>query len=520
MSRHIQARAPGRPLRSSAAVLPTHAAVRPAPAQRQLQGLVQEGLGGPGGALEPQTRELMTQRFGRDFSQVRVHTGSAAARSARALGAEAYTVGRDIVFDQGRYDPADRRSLGLLAHELTHVTQQSPLRTADAAQLPLGPAAAEGAAERNGARMERGGAGPMELASTAGEPLIQRQPKPGSKDPNQGHHVPAENLRPDAGTATISEEEAWGDTEARITPELENAFQDLVRVAAADAKFQVRDLVKSYDDSLSDPNKKFLAIMGAFLGGAGNTPNDPQREKFATASYSGALGGVMTSAMSGVLGILLDTGSVGDIKEAATLDVEEAVADKLTIDSDIYKNFENEARTSIQATFQDVWEHRSANLQTKEKSLSLAQRLRTVVRQEWGVHGDTGRNTLKTVGDALHKQLEQRLRPALDKLSKGQRSRRLWWGGGGGAIGGAVIGGAIGLAGGAGWAALGGLIGSVAGFGLGLAGGAIFNAVSKPKKDDSTWDKRREERFKKRNDPDQPKLDLDDDAYPAAAKAK
>ena len=64
-----------------------------------------------------------------DFSQVRIHTGPQAAASARAVNALAYTVGQNVVFDQGQYAPHSRTGQKLLAHELTHVLQQSvPLR--------------------------------------------------------------------------------------------------------------------------------------------------------------------------------------------------------------------------------------------------------------------------------------------------------------------------------------------------------------------------------------------------------
>lgn len=59
-----------------------------------------------------------------DFGDVRIHTDSAADESARAVGALAYTVGRDVVFAAGRYAPASPEGRALLAHELTHVIQQ------------------------------------------------------------------------------------------------------------------------------------------------------------------------------------------------------------------------------------------------------------------------------------------------------------------------------------------------------------------------------------------------------------
>jgi hypothetical protein len=61
---------------------------------------------------------------GYDFSEVRVHTDAKAEASARSIGALAYTVGNDIVFDHGRYSPGTTDGRRLLAHELTHVVQQ------------------------------------------------------------------------------------------------------------------------------------------------------------------------------------------------------------------------------------------------------------------------------------------------------------------------------------------------------------------------------------------------------------
>ncbi len=77
-----------------------------------------------GSALDGATRADMQARFGHDFSGVRVHSGTAAARSAAEIGALAYTVGSDIVFAAGRFAPATADGRTLLAHELTHVVQQ------------------------------------------------------------------------------------------------------------------------------------------------------------------------------------------------------------------------------------------------------------------------------------------------------------------------------------------------------------------------------------------------------------
>jgi hypothetical protein len=86
--------------------------------------IVNDVLRSPGQPLESRTRARMEQSFGRDFSQVRVHNGAQAARSARAVQAQAYTVGQSIVFDTGRYEPETTSGQRLLAHELTHTIQQ------------------------------------------------------------------------------------------------------------------------------------------------------------------------------------------------------------------------------------------------------------------------------------------------------------------------------------------------------------------------------------------------------------
>ena len=86
---------------------------------------VHEVLGSNGHSLDAATRSWMEPRFNYDFSGVRVHTDSRAARSAKEVNALAYTVGRDVVFGAGQYAPGTERGTHLLAHELTHVVQQT-----------------------------------------------------------------------------------------------------------------------------------------------------------------------------------------------------------------------------------------------------------------------------------------------------------------------------------------------------------------------------------------------------------
>ena len=87
--------------------------------------IVHDVLSSPGQPLDPATRSFMEPRFGHNFSGVRVHTDGRAAASARDVSANAYTVGRNVVFGAGRFAPETHEGRRLIAHELTHVVQQS-----------------------------------------------------------------------------------------------------------------------------------------------------------------------------------------------------------------------------------------------------------------------------------------------------------------------------------------------------------------------------------------------------------
>jgi hypothetical protein len=85
------------------------------------------GLRGGGTPLSPAQRGFFEPRFGHDFSAVRLHTGALAESSADAVHARAFTLSKDIVFGHGEYAPDTPAGRHLLAHELTHVVQQTPL---------------------------------------------------------------------------------------------------------------------------------------------------------------------------------------------------------------------------------------------------------------------------------------------------------------------------------------------------------------------------------------------------------
>ncbi|MEM8528257.1 MAG: DUF4157 domain-containing protein [Bacteroidota bacterium] len=83
-----------------------------------------ESSKGSGQSLPTQTKTSMESAMGADFSNVRVHTGSDSIQMNRELGAQAFTHGSDIHFNEGKYDTGSSTGKNLLAHELTHTIQQ------------------------------------------------------------------------------------------------------------------------------------------------------------------------------------------------------------------------------------------------------------------------------------------------------------------------------------------------------------------------------------------------------------
>ncbi|GAB4204140.1 MAG: hypothetical protein Fur006_59080 [Coleofasciculaceae cyanobacterium] len=90
----------------------------------ELESSIQQ-LRGSGQPLSEQIRVPMERAFGADFSGVKVHSDAHSDRLNRSIQAKAFTTGQDIFFRQGAYEPGSRGGQELIAHELTHVVQQS-----------------------------------------------------------------------------------------------------------------------------------------------------------------------------------------------------------------------------------------------------------------------------------------------------------------------------------------------------------------------------------------------------------
>jgi hypothetical protein len=87
--------------------------------------LINSALSTPGKNLDNNTRDYMEPRLGYNFKNVIIHNDNNASRSADSINAKAYTVGNDIVFGKGQYNPSTDAGKNLIAHELTHVMQQN-----------------------------------------------------------------------------------------------------------------------------------------------------------------------------------------------------------------------------------------------------------------------------------------------------------------------------------------------------------------------------------------------------------
>lgn len=139
----------------------------PGPSLDMAAPAVNDVLRGPGRQLDRSTRCFMESSFGYDFGRVRIFDDHAAARSAEAVAANAYTIGENIVFNRGNYSPDSLSGRRLLAHELTHVVQQTaPVGAAETANVETDRKADQ--AEHHAGRIRRAplvqGGAPIALA--------------------------------------------------------------------------------------------------------------------------------------------------------------------------------------------------------------------------------------------------------------------------------------------------------------------------------------------------------------------
>jgi hypothetical protein len=186
--------------------------------QQKVSGVFDVVGRGGGHPLAPGVRDDMERRLSADFSDVRIHTDPRAAESAEMVSAEAYTVGNEIVFGTGTFDPHSPAGKARLAHELSHVLQQrrGPVSGADtgggvlvsrpsdsfeqeartiASRVVPGAQAAAG----SGARPD--GEAARVVGQRAGQLALQRQPKTSPERPSPSAPVTSATRSGDEGGA-------------------------------------------------------------------------------------------------------------------------------------------------------------------------------------------------------------------------------------------------------------------------------------------------------------------------------
>ncbi|MCJ1676900.1 DUF4157 domain-containing protein [Streptomyces sp. APSN-46.1] len=230
-----------------------------------------------GQALDPSLRaEMESHLGGADLSGVRLHTSAAAAESANALRARAFTVGQDIVFASGEYHPADRAGRALIAHELTHTVQQTR-----GGPGPAGSDRTERTAAESAARLTRGSRGARVTEGSAVG--VARQPA-GAQTAAQA----PEKQKPDSLGF-------WGDL----------LIDELAGVAVGSGlqqqmlKAAVIGFIAELDRQVQDPKSRADIQAGAKeLAKRGN------QEKMIAAYYAGTVAGVV-SPVTDLLGLVV-----------------------------------------------------------------------------------------------------------------------------------------------------------------------------------------------------------------------
>ncbi len=138
--------------------------------------------------LDIKTRASFESLFDHDFSAVRVHTDSRAATSARAHAALAYTVGTDITFAEGAYAPHTTAGARLLAHELTHVVQQSGAADTQGDEPPARKEAGY-ESEADAVALAATGRRPLPHIARTAPRMLQRAPDTSSSQADSGNHT-------------------------------------------------------------------------------------------------------------------------------------------------------------------------------------------------------------------------------------------------------------------------------------------------------------------------------------------
>ena len=230
-----------------------------------------------GAELPANVRQPLESQFDADFSQVRVHSDRAAAQATSALGARAFTVGRHIAFNQGEYKPASAAGQRLLAHELTHVVQQSGASVGRA--VFKRDAGQEHEADTAADRTVQGRTVPTGALTKGGAVRIQADDKPGAK---KTEDKPAAGDQP-AGGARITFVMRADDAYTRdVTDYVQKTLGE--QVVEVDNIQEAADYVAQYAKTNKTKISQIRIVgHGSTTGGIKMTPKGEPGKRFVTA---------------------------------------------------------------------------------------------------------------------------------------------------------------------------------------------------------------------------------------------
>jgi Domain of unknown function (DUF4157) len=435
-----------------------------------------DAASGSGASLEPRVQRRLENGLGADLSAVKVHTDQEADSLASEVSAVAFTTGTDIFFRSGAYSPATADGMQLLAHEATHVVQQSSGAVAGS-PAPGGvhvsnpddsfEQEASVVAARIGARSDEAAAEPAWSTSAAAgsgpvaqRVAVQREPDPSAGGGATATADPATSAV--AGAAPeINPEDIWRDIEPQARTELLTKLQEIAAAAAEQTRQQIETLFGPYEDSIqSDQTFASYAAIGPWAAGGAVG---------AGGMVAGGLAGGAAQGVSAAFSHIMATNRVSEAKERARADTGSLVRSQVTSSSDLYNNFEAGALDEIRREFDESW----ANLTPEMKQGPQAQAVtrpfytswfRGIARAKYGTDSPDAQNALSSMRAQVDSGLAP-VRAKLDEIKADQEKKRI----GVGIAGGALLGGTIGtmIAPGIGTAigaGIGAIVGGVAGW--------------------------------------------------------
>ncbi len=221
--------------------------------------IVHKVLSTPGQPLDAETQNYMGSRFDHDFSHVRIHTDAQSGESARAINAQAYTLGQNVVFGTGKYVPDSSEGRGLLAHEFAHVVQQRDSETKGILTLETEDSAREYEASAAASQILRGQ--PVSNLSQPAEVGIQRATS--TFDPSKM----AEHAATSAITIVISKflNASFWFLPSEFRQEAAIGFEEEMRTQLVDQN-KLRDALKQMNEFKENPFAWLKFTKGLMIG--------------------------------------------------------------------------------------------------------------------------------------------------------------------------------------------------------------------------------------------------------------